>query len=134
VVSKVKKVNPSTLYAYAKENKMTIHKQIQKCCCSSVQPSVFCKTMAECNNSAVISENSPGMDSADMMDTSSSRKRGPKPALRNDKKFMKSTDPLVTNRYNGLTDEEEGEVLAPSSKVPPTLPPKPTKRQSLTSA
>jgi hypothetical protein len=46
---------------------------------------------------------------------------------------MKSTDSLVdvTNRFDGLTDEEEGEVLAPSSKVPPTSPPK---RQSLTSA
>jgi hypothetical protein len=96
--------------------------------------------MAECDKSAVISENPPDMDSTDMMDTSwnvpSSRKRGPKPALRKVKKFMKSTDSLVdvTNRFNGLTDEEEGEVLAPSSKVPPTPPPKPAKRQSLTSA
>jgi hypothetical protein len=97
--------------------------------------------MAECDNSAVISENSPGMDSNDMMDTSwnvssSSPKRAPKPALRNDTKFMKSTDSLVdvTNRFDGLSDEEEGEVLTPSTKVPPTPPPKPTKRQSLTSA
>jgi hypothetical protein len=65
------------------------------------------------------------MDSTDMMNTSwnvssSSRKRAPKPALRNDKKIMKSTDSLVdvTNRFDGLTDEKEGEVLAPSSKVP----------------
>jgi hypothetical protein len=77
--------------------------------------------MAECDNSAVISENSPDMDSNDMMDTSwvssSSRKRGPKPALRNDKKFMKSTDSLVdvTNRFTGLTDEEEEVVLTPST-------------------
>jgi hypothetical protein len=96
------------------------------------------KTMAECDNSAVISENSPGMDSTNMIDTSwnvlsSSRKRGPKPALRNDKKFMKFTDSLVdvTNRFDGLTDEEEGEMLAPSSKVPPSPPPKPAKRQTL---
>jgi hypothetical protein len=62
-------------------------------------------------------------------------KRGPKAALRNDSKFMKSTDSLVdvTNRFEGLTDEEEGEMLAPSSKVPPSPPPKPAKRQSLTS-
>jgi hypothetical protein len=58
--------------------------KIQKCCCSSVQPSDFCKTMAECDNSAVISEHSPGMDSNDMMDTSwnvssSSSKRAPNP-------------------------------------------------------
>jgi hypothetical protein len=124
-----------------KKIKKTIHKQIQKCCCSSVKPSGVCKTMAECDKSAVISENPPDMDSTDMMDTSwnvssASRKRAPKPAMRNDKKFMKSTDSLVdaSNRFDGLTDEEEGEVLAPSSKVPPTPPPKPTKRQSLTSA
>jgi hypothetical protein len=97
--------------------------------------------MAECDNSAVISENPPGMDSTYMMDTSwnvssSSRKRAPKPALRNDKKFMKSTDSLVdvTNRFDGLTDKEEGEVLGPSTKVLSTPPPKPAKRQSLTSA
>jgi hypothetical protein len=60
----------------------------------------------------------------------------PKPALRNDKKFMKSTDSLVnvTNRFDGLNDEEERELLAPSSKVPPTPQKKPTKHQSLTSA
>jgi hypothetical protein len=106
-----------------------------------VQPSGFCKTMVECDNSAVISENPPDMNSTDMMDTSwyvssASRKRAPKPALRNNKKFMKSTDSLVdvTNRFDGLTDEEEGEVLAPSNKVPPSPPPKPAKCQSLTSA
>jgi hypothetical protein len=115
--------------------------QIQKCCCCSVQPSGFCMTMAECDNSAVISENPPDMNSTDMMDTSwnvswASRKRGQDPTLRNDKKIMKSTDSLVdvTNRFNGLTVEVEGEVLTPSTKVPPTPPPKPTKRQSLTSA
>jgi hypothetical protein len=56
--------------------------------------------MAECDNSAIISENPPDMDSTDMMNTvwnvsSASRKLPPKPALRNDKKFMKSTDSLV---------------------------------------
>jgi hypothetical protein len=95
--------------------------------------------MAECDNSAVISENPPGMDSNNMMDTSwsvSSRKRAPKSALRNDRKFMKSTDSLVdvNNRYDGLTDEEEGEVLGPPTKVLPIPPPTPAKRQSLTSA
>jgi hypothetical protein len=56
--------------------------------------------------------------------------------MRNDKKFMKSTNSLVdaTNRFDGFIDEEEGEVLDPSSKVPPTPPTKLTKRQSLTSA
>jgi hypothetical protein len=109
-------------------NKKTIHKQIQKCCCSSLQPSGFCRTMAECDNSAVISENSPDMDSNELMDTSwvssSSRKRGPKPALRYDKKIMKSTDSLVdvSNRFTGLTDEEEEGVLTPSTKVVPTPP------------
>jgi hypothetical protein len=49
---------------------------------------------------------------------------------------MKSTDSLVdiTNRFDGLTDAEEGEALTPSIKIPPTPPPKPTKCQSLTSA
>jgi hypothetical protein len=63
--------------------------------------------MAECNVSAVISENPPGMDYTDVMDTSwivqsSSRRRGPKAALRNDNKFKKSTDSLVdvTNRFD----------------------------------
>jgi hypothetical protein len=95
-----------------------------------VQPFGFCKTMAECHNSAVISENLPDMDFTDKMNTSwnvssASRKRAPKPALRNEKKFMKSTDSLVdvTNRFNGLTDEEEGEILTPFTKVPPTPPP-----------
>jgi hypothetical protein len=84
--------------------------------------------MAECDNSAVISEDSPDMDSNYMMDTSwvssSSSKREPKPALRNDKKFMKSTDSLVdvSNRFTSLTDEEEEEVLTSSTKVVPTPP------------
>jgi hypothetical protein len=49
---------------------------------------------------------------------------------------MKSTDSLVdvNNRYDGLTDEEEGEVLGPSTKVLPIPQPTPAKRQSLTSA
>jgi hypothetical protein len=34
---------------------------------------------------------------------------------------MKSTDSLVdvTNRFDGLTDEEEGKVFTPATKVPP---------------
>jgi hypothetical protein len=49
---------------------------------------------------------------------------------------MKSTDSLVdvTNRFDGVTDEEEGEMPAPSSKVPPSPPPKQAKRQSVSSA
>jgi hypothetical protein len=109
--------------------------KIKKYCCCSLQPSGFCNTMAECDNSAVISENPPDIMGTSGNVSSASRKRAPKPALRNDKKLMRPPDSLVdvTNRFDGLTDEEEGEVLTPSTKVPPTSPPKPTKRQSITS-
>jgi hypothetical protein len=40
----------------------------------------------------------------------------------------------VNNRYDGLTDEELGEVLGPSTKVHPIPPLTPAKRQSVTSA
>jgi hypothetical protein len=134
----VKPILSHILYVESKNYTQTF--KIQKCCCSSVQPFDFCKTMAECDKSAVISENPPGTDSTNMMDTSwsvsSSRKRAPKSALRNDRQFMKSTDSLVdvNNPFDGLTDEEEGEVLGPSTKVLPTPPPRPAKRHSLTSA
>jgi hypothetical protein len=58
------------IYIYAKENKKKQYANKYKSIVAAMQPSDFCRTMAECDDSAVISENPLGMDSSDVMDTS----------------------------------------------------------------
>jgi hypothetical protein len=67
------------------------------------------------------------IDNPDLMDTSwsgasSSRKRGTKPSLRKNSKFMKSIESLVetTNRYDALSNE--GWRMAPPTPKPKTQP------------